>query len=64
MKTRIRREEHLDIRMTSAQREAVETQARRRALDASSWARGLILEHTDWNPDNDPEYLSANRSRK
>lgn len=50
------RGEHIDVRMTAAQKAAIERAASKRGLKGSTWMKSLALEQTDWDPDKDPEW--------
>ena len=52
-----RREEHIDVRVTRLQKDAISRAAKKRALDPSTWLRSIGLEQTDWEPDQDADYL-------
>lgn len=45
------REARIDVRMSNAQREAIERAARRAGLDGSTFMRMATLERIGWNPD-------------
>jgi len=47
-----KRTKSLHVKLTSAQREAIDRAARRDTLDPSVWARMVLLRSTDWNPDD------------
>lgn len=48
-----RRESSLHVRLTAAQRAAIEEKARAATLDASTWVRMVALRETDWRPSDD-----------
>lgn len=58
-----RREAHIDVRMTYAQKDAITRKAESVGLDPSTWLRTVGLEHCEWNPAKDEEFKAA-RAKK
>lgn len=48
-----RKGDFLRIRVTAAQKAALETAARRDTLDLSAWVRRVLLRAAGWEPDAD-----------
>jgi uncharacterized protein (DUF1778 family) len=51
--TEDRREVSIHLRLTSAQKAAIERAARQATLDPSTWVRMTALAATDWKPEKD-----------
>lgn len=58
-----RRKEHIDVRVTQLQKDAITRAAKKRALDPSTWLRSIGLEQTDWEPDQDAEFLAQQKKK-
>ncbi len=41
----------MHMRLTRAQKDAIERAAAAATLDASTWARMIVLRETDWTPE-------------
>ena len=58
------RDQHIDVRMTRMQKDAIIRAAQRKTLDASSWMRSIAIELTDWNPEDDIEWKAQQDKKR
>lgn len=54
--TQAERYPHIDVRMTTHQKETIVRAAMRLALTPSTWMRMIALEKAGWAPENDPDF--------